>query len=338
MEDKNIFEKEPQWEPDSAPVSEIRKIQKTIRRRNWKIISVSVILAVVLLLGSVFGIVPMVERLYWNPDEITYRDGTDLEITLQAYTELFSPGYRITGIAHHRTGFASYDLEILLDTTAQSERLFVGGTLERNTLNLDEAFLFPEGKNYPLGRDENGMSPYPSEIEALRKQLGELPDYVRLEATVTFPEDLSMEELVKFYGKCAMDPILNPMQITWVGVRTGESGVPFCGMSIWGSVRVYNLVDLEYRCFSGAAAMNQESLEHHFKSLLRYSADQVEKGRGIVPHGHEGLYDEILDYVEENGVKACGVVVTATPQSLLKLMDSDQVHEIRLVDGWINIG
>lgn len=338
MEDDNIFEKDPQWESDSAPVSEIRKIQKTIRRRNWRIVSISVVLAAVLLAVTVFGIIPWAESLYWNPDETTYRDGTDLEITLQAYTELFNPGYRITGIVHQRTGFASYDLEILLDTTAQSERLFVGGTLERNALDLDEAFLFPEGKSYPMGRDASGMSPYPSEIEALRKQLGELPDYVRLEATVTFAEDLSMDELVRFYRKCTMDPILNPMQITWVGVRTGESGTPFCGMSIWGSTRAYNLVDLEYRCFSGAASMNKESLEHHFKSLLRYSADQVEKGRGIVPYGNEGLYTEILDYVEENGVKACGVVVTATPQSLLKLMDSDQVHEIRLVDGWIDIG
>jgi hypothetical protein len=84
--------------------------------------------------------------------------------------------------------------------------------------------------------------------------------------------------------------------------------------------------------------LNQESLEHHFKSLLRYSADQVEKGRGIAPYGHESVYTEILDYVEENGVKTYGVVVTASPQALLKLMDSDRVYEIRLVDGWLDIG
>ena len=80
------------------------------------------------------------------------------------------------------------------------------------------------------------------------------------------------------------------------------------------------------------------SLEHHFKSLLRYSADQVQKGRGIAPNGHESVYTEILDYVEKNGVKTYGVVVTASPQALLKLMDSDRVYEIWLVDGWLDIG
>ena len=92
MEDNNIFEQEPQWKPGSAPVSEIRKIQKTIRSRNRKIISISVVLAAVLLVVSVFGIIPWAESLYWNPDETTYRDATDLKIALDAYTELFNPG------------------------------------------------------------------------------------------------------------------------------------------------------------------------------------------------------------------------------------------------------
>ena len=50
------------------------------------------------------------------------------------------------------------------------------------------------------------------------------------------------------------------------------------------------------------------------------------------------MYTDILEYVEENGVMTYGVVVTATPQALLSLMDSEQVYEIRLIDGWIDIG
>ena len=45
MEDNRIFEKEPQWEQDS----ELRRIRKTIRRRNRKNICISVLLAAVLL-------------------------------------------------------------------------------------------------------------------------------------------------------------------------------------------------------------------------------------------------------------------------------------------------
>lgn len=337
MEDNNIFKKEPQWEPDG----EIRVIQKTIRRRNRKIICISVLLAAVLLVVAVWGIIPWAESLYWSPDETTYENGTDLEITLQAYTELFAPGYQVVWIDNQRTAFGEYELQIRMKSTAQDEVFAARGTLKRNALHLDDMFTSPEGKNYSLGRDTNGKILTPSETEALRKRLSELPDYVRLEATVTFPEDLSMEELVNFYRDCTMDSVLNDVQITWVAVCTGtcdDGWEPFCGMSFFGVGRPYSLVDLDYRCFSSPAVINQESLEHHFKSLLRYSADQLEKGRGIVRHDYKELYTEILDYVEENGIKTYGVVVTASPESLLMLMDSDRVYEILLVDGWLDIG
>lgn len=335
MEDNNIFEKEPQWERDSAPISEIRKIQKTIRRRNRKIISTSIVLAAVLLVVTVFGIIPWAESLYWNPEETSYRDATDLQIILDAYTELFNRGYSTSWVTDHRIGFASYELEIQFRSTANGEILSVGGSLERNDLRVDEMHLFPDGKAYPIHEPgPNDMPPPPSEIEALREKLSSLPEYVRLEATVSFTELLSMEELVKFKTAAAMDPVTNNMDITWVAV---DSGVAGCGMSFWGG-SCYPLLDLDYRCFSAPAAMNQESLEHHFKSLVRYCADQIEKGRGIAPYGNEGVYTDILEYVEKNGVKTYGVVVTATPQALLALMDSEQVHEIRLVDGWIDLG
>ena len=56
MEDNRIFEKEPQWEQDG----ELRRIRKTIRRRNRKNICVSVLLAVclkpmLLMLGGSFA-------------------------------------------------------------------------------------------------------------------------------------------------------------------------------------------------------------------------------------------------------------------------------------------
>lgn len=339
MEDKYFFEKEPQWEQSG----EIRKIQKTIRRRNWKIVSISVVLAAVLLTVSVFGIIPWAESLYWDPEETNYRDGTDLEITLQAYMELFTPGYSIpTGITWHRTGFASYDLEIPLKPVAHGERFSVGGTLERNTLRLDEAFHSPEGKDYAFSRMRLPYYPdAPSDVEAQRETLRMLPEYIRVEAALTFNEDLSMEELVKFWGKMTFysetqDPHAN---ITWVAVRSMEPSTewtPFCGMSLWGN-GAYNLVDLDYRCFSSPANWDQESLEYHFKSLLRYSADQLEKGKGIAPYGDGELYNEILEYVEENGVKTYGVVITGTPQLLLELMDYEQVYSINLMDCWLDI-
>ena len=46
----------------------------------------------------------------------------------------------------------------------------------------------------------------------------------------------------------------------------------------------------------------------------------------------------MLDYVEENGVQTYGVVVTASPQVLLELLDNDLIYSIRLADCWIDLG
>ena len=337
MEDNDIFEKEPQWDQDR----ELRSIQKTIRKRNQKLISVSVILAAVLLLGSVYGIIPQVEKLYWNPEEAAYKYGTDLEVAMEAYTELFVPGYGAAWVTDHRTGFASYELQIRLYSHTQGDAITVRGSLERNVLRLDDSLSSPEGKSYPISRRTLPEVPQtPSAKEALRERLAELPDYVRLEATVSFVEDLSMEELLDFRKKHCLD-------ITWVAVRSVESYVdpledtgkwiPQCGMAPFTGGRSFGGVDLDYRYFDYPDGV-AEQLEQHFISLLQYSADQIEKGRGIAHYGEENLYDEMLEYVEENGVKTYGVVVTASPQELLELMEGDLIYSVYLVDGWLDLG
>ena len=340
MEDKDLFEKEPQWEQGSAPVSEIRKIQKTIRRRSWKNITISVVLAAVLLVVSVFGIIPWAESLYWNPDEMTYRDRTDLEITLHAYTELFTPGYNSAFITCHRIGFASYELQIPLISTATGKPFIANGSLGKNVLQLDELFDDPEGKNYVFEKWRLPfVPPTPTETEALRERLRELPEYIRLEAKVEFAEDQSMEELLAFREKLCGD-------VTWVAVRAlelSEEWYPICGMDPFTGGTQYPNIDWDYNCFNlrndlRFGLTESEQLAQHFISLVQYSADQLGKGRGIAPYGDEGLYADILDYVKENGVKAYGVVVTASPQKLLELMDNELICNIRLVDCWIDIG
>ena len=341
MEDKKMLENDPEWEQDGASADEMRKIRKTLRRRSWKTVAISVTLAAVVLLGSIYGIIPQVEKLCWNPDEAAYKYGTDLEVTMKAYTELFAPGYGAAWVSDRRTGFASYELQIRLESHAQGGTITVGGSLERNVLHLDDSLDMPEGKNYPISRRTLPEVPQPpSEKEALRERLAELPDYVRLEATVSFNEDLSMEELLDFREKHCWD-------ITWVAVRSVESYVdlldhtgkwiPQCGMAPFTGGRGYGGVDLDYRYFNHPDAV-PEQLEQHFVSLLQYSSDQLKKDRGIAYCGEEGLYDEMLDYVEENGVRTYGVVVTANAETLLALLDNDLIYSVYLVDGWLDIG
>lgn len=332
MENKDMFDKE--WEQDTAPENEMKQIQKSIRKRSRKIIAVSVAAAVVLLGILTYGVIPLAERFYWNPSETTYGSHTDLETMLHVYTDLFTPGYNTFHVNYRRSGFASYELEVPVFSTAQRTELSAAGVLKKNILSLDQNFFNPMHKNYPFPRlSTPNYVPIPMDIDALRQRLSELPEYIRLESTICFSEDLSMEELMAFRSS-------HPdLLITWVGVRSTEASEPLpplMGMDPFTGGSVFDGFLMEYRHFDVTQITDASHLEKHFKARLQYYIDQLAKDRAFYRYDEDTL-NKSLTYVEENGVYTYGCVVTATPQVLLGLLDSGIVCTMDLVDCWIDI-
>ena len=215
MENKDIFKT--QWEQEMPPENEMKQIRKTIRKRNWKIITVSAVLAVALLGIFVYVAIPVAELFYWNPSETTYGSHTDLETMLHVYTDLFTPGYNTFHVNYQHNGFASYDLEVPVFSTAQNKQISATGVLKKNILSLDQDFFNPMNKNYPFPK--HSMPDYfPSryDLDNLCQRLSQFPEYIRLEATISFPQDLSMEELMEFRSE------YSDLLITWVAIRSTE--------------------------------------------------------------------------------------------------------------------
>lgn len=333
MENQDMFENE--WEQALPPENEMRQIQKSIRRKNWKIISISVVLAAVVLLVSVFGIIPAVERLYWNADEFSYGKRSDLEATLFAYTELFNPYYATTTLNYRHTGFASYDLEVMMFSRTGQERRSAGGSLTRNELSMDQYFSDTSSQSYSFRRHRLPFwEPEQEMIDAVCSQLEELPEYIRLEARLSFLDDITMEELIAFKDKYPM------MRITWVAIRATEPTTewrPLCGMSPFNGGSVFDGMYRDYPYFNLGSVHDSGQVERHFKALLQYSADQVEMGRGIAHYDDWDIYQNALDYVEENGVLSYGVVVMASPELLLEVMNDELVSFVDPIDGWIDL-
>lgn len=334
MEDKDIFET--QWEQGLPPENEMKQIRRTIRKRNWRIIIISVVLAAAILLISVFGIVPVVEQLYWNADEYSYGHRSDLEASLYAYTELFNPGYTTAKVNYRHTGFASYDLEIHLFSRTGQESRSVGGSLSRNRLEVDD---FINNRTSAQNGFLRKTLPFPTLDQALtdsvRAQLEELPGYIRVEASLSFREDITMEELVAFKEEYPY------MWITWIAIRATEpttEWTPLCGMSPFNySNPVFDGMYKDYPYFNPSNVHDAGQAEQHFKALLQYSADLAEKGRGIAPYDDWEIYQNALEYVEENGVMSYGVVVMATPEYLLEVMDHELISFVDLTDAWIDL-
>lgn len=334
MENQDMFDKE--WEQKLPPENEMKRIQKSIRKRNWKIVFVSVMLAAAVLLGCVYGVVPAVERLYWNADEYSYGQRSDLEATLFAYTELFNPGYTTSKVNYRHTGFASYDLDIQLYSRTGQDSRNVGGSLTQNQLSVDEFINNSSSAGVFWGNYLSSYNPDQAMIDSVRAQLENLPEYIRLEASVSFRKDITMEELVAFKDKYPN------MWITWIAVRTAEPGTEWtqrCGMSPFNYFSsVFDGMYKDYLYFNPADVHDAGQAEQHFKALLQYSVDQVEMGRGIAPYDDWDFYKNALGYVEENGVMSYGVVVMATPELLLQVMENDLVAYVDITNAWINLG
>lgn len=327
--------------PDDA--AELKKIRKNLRNRNWKTVVTSLLLAAVILLVSVYGIVPAVESLYWEPYDSEYNTGSDLHMALKAYTELFHPGYTVHMVAG-KTGFASYELQITQIDEATGEKDYIEGTLERGTLSLDYAYFDRSQAVHHLYADYSQDYPENTEPFDIRDMwteeaveiISQLPEYIQLKAVVFFPEDLTMEQFQQLLFKYNYDG-KDGVSVLWTAVRVeGEDmALPPIGFSMH-SYNGYELNETYPEFFIESFQEDGSHMAQHFKSLLKFSADQAEKGRGLDLRTSYSRY--VLDYVEENGVNTYACLVSATPQGLQALLDSGTASHISLLDGWIDVG
>lgn len=340
MEDKDIFESE--WEQELPPENEMKQIQKSIQKRNWKIVSISVMLVLTMLLGCVYGVVPAVEQLYWHPYDGTVGEGvTDLTLVLSAYTELFQPGWVVDRVYSGKDGFASYGLNIVRQNTATKEYKYMTGAINKGQLHWDyhftseraEHILYKKTTWFPY------LSPWEEQTDTVTI-LESLPEYVTVEARVSFSENQDMEQILKLREDYQLP-------ITWIGIQNAPVNIdlPLCGMSPFSLRTHYFEVNEKYPQFCLETSINPgftitaADLENHFISLLQLSSDMLEAGRGArVFGGDRNYYQEVLDFVDENGVMSYCMIAVTTPQTLLKLMDNKLVSDIGILDGWLDIG
>lgn len=322
------------------PDDDIIKIRRGIRRRGVWIILISLILAAALAAGVWMLGIPALESLYWDPRESSYGINyqTDIENMLSAYMELFCPRMIIAGANAEKTGFASYDVAVQIwdpVSMGRADTDFI--TVKKGELKIPSAFFSYCSMNifdkatYPYYSFEESVT------ENTRKSLEELPDYISVVAAVSFKEDKTMDELVE------LQESLKEGHISWAGIRGSaedEQLVPLCGMQLFSSGVVREFVNNDYPFFEiKGQERTGEILEQHFISLLKYSADRAEEGRGfdIESRTGESYYRYVLDHVLENGIMSYGCFVIAPPSVILELMDREEVSQVYVEDIYLGM-
>lgn len=326
--------------------AELKKMRRSLRRRNWKIISISLILAAAILIGTVNYGIPALENLYWNPNTISYgTQSTDLEMTFYAYCNVFNNSRVVADISTARTGFATYSLTLESLSYDTHERSFGHATLEKGKLTVQEGFWDDIGQHY-VGNNTRETSKDNMEL------LSQLPDYIRVGCFVTFRKDITMEEALSLNRSLIQDlqDTSNYTNIQWLAVRHQENAYARpCGLTLDGFYGLFDEVNTYYPYFTGTTLdasgevldmelkSEAERAEERFKSLLRYLYDQQQKGEGIEVPKYPNYYADALSYVEENGVNIYGCYVTASAKRLLEINEMDNVKYLVPVDAWINI-
>ncbi len=325
------------WALEEAPLEDLTPVRKRLRRRSAGIVLTSLVLAAALLWGCVSFALPLWEKTYWDPRQNTYPGSfSDLELTVAAYAELFCPDYNVYDVQVSKTGFAAYTVTMRYwDTARGGDTLYQTGTVEKGELKLSDRFwdygavnVFRDPQNPIYAMD-------PDHIRTTRERLEMLPEYIRVRAAISFPEDKDMEALIDFRHS------LPEGYLDWMGIRTAEGSLQtglLCGMAPFVGGIVREEINARYPHFEVKVLdMDPEAIEQHFVSLLTFSQDQYNAGTGIQNpnYSEDTFYREALAYVEEHGVYTYGGYLTASPQTLLELWDSGAVTQVWIEDVWI---
>lgn len=324
----------------TGQVDDMKKIRKALRHRSLRIILTTLGLCVFLLLVVALGIVPAAEKQYLTPETNRFgvEFGSDLELALAAYSELFVPGQTIADIASSRSGFASYELSISAMDTATGDSFYSYGSLQKGRLTLSSDLITPGAMNI-FDNADAGSSRLEEDIQQqICEKLSALPDFVQVEAAVSFSQDLTMEELLRFKDG------LEEGDLQWIGIRScskNQQRLPLIGIAPFTGGILYQEINETYPLFEIKGQVpSGKDLETHFKSLLRFSTDMREEGFEIVGTDSAAFsydYEEVLNYVEENGVYAYGCYLAAPAQVFLDLLDRGVVSQVWPQDGWINV-
>lgn len=340
------FEPWEQMPPDAE--TELLKMRKSLRKRNGKLILTSVVLVIAILFSSVQFLIPALENQYWDPTACTWLENVpDMELTMSVYTELFGQGQILMPPEIRKTGFAAYSIDACFleweSLNSLTDLSYRSAALDKGQWHA-EANFWREQQKAIIYRNPDVMENklVMEKKEKTKALLKELPDYIQIQAAITFSRDLSMRELQLFTSLVRNGCSPADTNFIWAVLRSGEEGLS-CGIHLteyrsdrynpqfWNDTAYPQLFPERYNWLA-------EDMEQHVLSMLRFVDRQAKQGTGLIPEwADENIYETRLSFMNENGVKAYGCYVIATPKALLEMLEESKVAHIDLGKAWIGV-
>lgn len=331
-----------------APAGELKKIRRNIKRRNIILVCLAAGVACGAIAAACYFEPVVSRRLWYDPTEV-YNPGTadystpKIDGHIAILSELTMPEIRIDSVFARERGWGEYDLTLYLWDYSRGENDYIHGSVTRNNIELRQDFFLQACTANAFSRSQSGFREEPSktgvirDVESARAILAELPEYIRLEAYISLGRDWDMEEFAAFCEKTEQTPVT----IGWTAVRTAPEHTqlfPLAGFQADSSGYILSEIDALYPYYETSMHEDEPMAEvfgGHFKALLRYIADH--KDFYTEKMDYRIRNQEMLEYVEENGVNTYGFICYGTPRGILRVLDEPDVEGVYVSDSDISV-
>ncbi len=331
-------------EPDNENYqSEAARVKKNVQRKLLKVIAISVALALVLTLSINYVVLPLYDKAFYNPNE-GYTDqwgSAQFFVDVSAFTELHFPGYITNSAKAESLGMGKYNIYISqYDFFGNKQEQYQDMIIRGKAQNAQYSFYrFPvangfyerAGASYQYRQEQE-------EKEQVFNELRDIPLTSWVNAYISFKEDMPLT----FFNDIKKEN--EGLNFAWVAIRA-EAGYGYMGMvgiEPTGSGIVLEpdtVPEDDFPDFELANSrsdenhdISAETLETHFKTLLKYLSGRGEflAAMSNVNGISTEYYKQILDYVNENGVKTYGVVVRGSAADILNFAGKEFVNSIMI--------
>lgn len=312
----------------------IKNIQKSINRK-LSIAALSAVLIVLLIfLSTKYIVSPLMDASYYNPSKKMGEFINKVTMDMAAFTELHFPGTITYNAEAEPLGFGSYNIKISQDDIFKGSRIVYEGKIEKGAKKYlqRDFYRFPyvNAFHYEIYGNEGDID---SNVQM--EELNALPESSVAKVYVSFKKDITIEEVSSLMDK------YNSLNFVWVAVRPSQERepAPQFGFEPSGVGVVFErgiIDDTKYPYFELANDTSlphrAEVLETHFKSLLKYMADNNSFLKIFEIPVDVETYTDTLQYIESNGVKSYGVLVMGRSSEILKLGKDPIVNGMMIDD------
>ena len=311
-------------------------IQSTIRRSFIKIGAIMGVIVLALVLAIIFVLPTFVSNFYYHPNEVVGKSADGIEtrkmaLDLSVFSELYLPGAYRNNVIAEAEGYGNYQVTIPQNSSYDGRFTTVVGKLNQgkltlynpDTLRLPSSNAFVAPKEIQFGFHNMGAAGTREEAFAA---LEELKDNTLYQAYFSLDHLMDYHD---FYQQMGADA-------HWVAIYPGSDNFNHMGVNLkvggllldWDRERYPLLSQLNNDRTAKPFTIEEDPalMQTHFLSLLSYMKDHPEITQLFGNNFNN--WNEIIDYINKNGVQVYGFTAVADKETILKISKGENISYV----------